>query len=57
LRDFEGFFWRFLQGFPMIFDESGRKKNQNFFAGFSLYLLQVMLRDNDLRGAFLVKIG
>ncbi len=37
----------------MISRKSGREKNQNFFEGFLLYLLQVMLGEKELRKAFL----
>jgi hypothetical protein len=39
----------------MISGQSARKKIANFFEGILLYLLQVMLQDNDLRGALLAK--
>jgi hypothetical protein len=43
----------FLPDFPMISGKSARKKIQNFFAGFLLYLLQVRLGDKELRGVIL----
>ena len=30
-RVFEGYFWRFLQGFPVISHKNARKKFANFF--------------------------